>query len=130
VLFNDLVRLSGEVGRHFDAERLGGLEVDDELKFGGLNYRQVPWFLALENPPGIDAGLTIALADVGTIAYQAAGQRVFTLVGHRGDSVSRRQSDYSIALTVEERIRADQHRSGLQLHRTCKCRIDFALITR
>ena len=56
VLFNDLVRLGGEVGRHFDAERLGGFEVDDELKFGGLDYRQVPWFLALENPPGIDAG--------------------------------------------------------------------------
>jgi hypothetical protein len=38
-LFDDLVRLGGEIRRHLDAERLGGPEVDDELKFTRLHHR-------------------------------------------------------------------------------------------
>ena len=44
-----------------NAERLGGLEVDDELEFGGVHDRQVGRFLALENPSGVDAGLAIGI---------------------------------------------------------------------
>src|SRR6516162_5770358 len=40
-LFDNLVRLRGKIWWHFDAERLGGFEVDDELKFGRLHHRQV-----------------------------------------------------------------------------------------
>jgi hypothetical protein len=40
--------------------RLRGLEVEHELKFGGLHDRQVGGLLALENPSGIDASLAIA----------------------------------------------------------------------
>ena len=43
-----------------EAERLGGLEVDDHLNFGGLLHRQVGGLLALEYPAGIDADLTEA----------------------------------------------------------------------
>src|SRR5215471_20649701 len=130
MLLNDLVRLSGEIRRHLDAERLSGLEVDDKLKFGGLHHRQVAGLLTLENPPGIDAGLAIALAEIGTIAHQTARQRVFTLLVNRGNSVPRRQRDNFIALAVEEWIRDNQHRSGRQLCRSCKSGIDFTLITR
>ena len=38
----------------FEAERLSGLEVDDEFKSGGLRHRQVGWSLALENPAGVN----------------------------------------------------------------------------
>jgi hypothetical protein len=38
-LFDDLVRLGREIRRHLYAERLGGLEVDDELKFARLHHR-------------------------------------------------------------------------------------------
>ena len=44
--------------RHGEAERLGGLEVDDQLDFRGLLDRQIGWLLALENPAGVDADQT------------------------------------------------------------------------
>ena len=65
---------SGEqLGGTFEAERLGGLEVDHELELGRLHDRQVGRLLALENPAGIDAGLTIGVGDAGSVAHQAAG---------------------------------------------------------
>ena len=127
-LFDDLIRFGGEIWRDLDAKRLSGLEVDDKLKFARLNHRQVPRFLPLENPPGIDAGLVIALAEVGTIAHQTARQRVFTLLVDRGNSVPRRQSDDFVVLAAEERIASDQHRSGSQLHSCCERGIDFSFV--
>src|SRR5215212_8901416 len=41
--------------RHFKAERLGGLEVKDQLHFGDLLDWQVGRFLSLENAAGVDA---------------------------------------------------------------------------
>src|SRR5215813_11480903 len=35
---------------HREAERLGGLEIDHQLEFGGLHHRQVGGLLAFENP--------------------------------------------------------------------------------
>ena len=37
--------------RDCEAERLGGLEVDDEFQLGRLLDRQIGWFLAFENAP-------------------------------------------------------------------------------
>jgi hypothetical protein len=48
-LFNDLVGAAEEQEWHGKAERLSGLEVDDQLDLGGLSHRQVSWLLALEN---------------------------------------------------------------------------------
>ena len=41
--------------RHFEAERLSGLEIDHQLEFGGLLDRQVGRLLAFKNPAGVDA---------------------------------------------------------------------------
>jgi hypothetical protein len=129
-LLDDLVRLGGEIGWHIDAERLSGLEVNYELKFGGLHHRQVPRLFTLENPPGIDARLAIAGGEVSTIAHQATRQRMFALLVNRGNGMARYQSDYLVALAVQERIGTDQHCSGPQLRRSCKSGIDFTLIAR
>jgi len=56
-LLDDLVRFGGEIWRDLDAERLSGLEINDELEFRGLHHRQIAGLLALENPPGVDASL-------------------------------------------------------------------------
>jgi hypothetical protein len=48
-LFDDLVRLGREIRRHLDAERFGGLEIDDELELSGLHNRQVGWLGAFQD---------------------------------------------------------------------------------
>ena len=50
---------ASSVGRDVDPKRLCGLEVDDQVEFRGLNDRQVGRLLALENPAGVDASLTV-----------------------------------------------------------------------
>src|SRR6516164_2883873 len=107
-LLNDLVRLGGEIRRHLDAERLGGLEVDDELKSGRLHHRQVCRFLPLENSSGVDASLAIAVGDVSAVTHQAARQREFTPLVDGRNGVSRRQRDNFVALAIEKGIGADQ----------------------
>jgi hypothetical protein len=54
-LFDHLVGAGEQRQRHGEAERPGGLEVDDQLDLGGLLNRQVGGLLALENPAGIEA---------------------------------------------------------------------------
>src|SRR5215470_5387911 len=93
-----VVRLGGEIRRHLDAERLGGLEVDDELKSGRVHHRQVCRLLPLEDSSGVDASLAIAVADVGAVAHQAARQRVVTPLVDSRNRISRRQSDNFVAL--------------------------------
>ena len=73
---NNLVGSSQQCFRDGKAERLGGLEIDDEFEFARLHDRQIGWFFALENACGIDAKLARLMADAGTIAHQAAGQGV------------------------------------------------------
>ena len=43
----------------FEAERLGGFQVDDQFELGRLLHRQVSRLCALEDSAGIDADLTI-----------------------------------------------------------------------
>jgi hypothetical protein len=54
------------------AERLRGLEVDDQLELGRLVDRQICRLLALENPRGMDAGAAIAVREAISIAHEAA----------------------------------------------------------
>ena len=48
---------ASKVGGNREAERLGGLEVDDELELGRRLHRKIGWLLALENTAGIEASL-------------------------------------------------------------------------
>jgi hypothetical protein len=57
--FKDFVGAAGHGQRDGDAERLGGLEVQEQFNFGGLLHRQVGRILALEDAPFEDA-LTLA----------------------------------------------------------------------
>jgi hypothetical protein len=52
-LFDHLVGATGHMRRDGDAERFGGLEIDDQLHFCCTLNRQIGRFFAIENSAGI-----------------------------------------------------------------------------
>src|SRR5262249_37395617 len=60
-------------------ERLGRLLVDRQLKLRRLQNGQVGWLGALENPPDVDATLTICIRDAGAATHQATNHNIFTI---------------------------------------------------
>src|SRR5215472_18146702 len=76
--FDHLVGAGEERRRDFDAQTLGGLQIDDPFEFRRQRDWQVGWLLALENPPGVDTNLSIGLREAPTVAHQAAGRDVLT----------------------------------------------------
>ena len=59
--FKDFVGTAGQRQWDGDAERLGGLEVQEQFDLSGLLNWQVGGLLALENPSGIDAGQAVGV---------------------------------------------------------------------
>ena len=63
---------------------LAVLRLRIELEFGRqLQHRHVGRLLALENPPGVDAGLAKSVGNGWAVAHQAAGRARFALHVHR-----------------------------------------------
>src|SRR5262249_23255386 len=82
--FDHLVGAGEERRRNFEAKRPSGVEVDDQLYLGGLLDRQGGRLLAFENPPSVDAGLTLRVGDPAPVAHQAAGRGEFAKLVDRG----------------------------------------------
>ena len=76
--------------RHGDAKRLGGLEVDDQLDFGGPLDRQVGRFLTLEDATGIVANETVGVHAIASVAHHPAGESELAVLIDRGHAVSER----------------------------------------
>jgi hypothetical protein len=125
--FDHLVGARGQTRRHFKPKRLGGLQIDHELEPGRLHDRKVGGLGALENAAGVDAGLTIGVHKVSSVADQTAGRGELAQLIDRGDGVACRQRDNLIAPAAEERVGADEQCSGSELRNCRKCRIEVAL---
>src|SRR6478752_5630114 len=87
--------------RHVQAEGFNSLQIDDEIKLGRLHYRQIAWFLTLENPAGVDADLAICIPKVRAIAHQPTyGDKVAPIV-NSGNGMMSHYGDQFFTLAVE-----------------------------
>src|SRR5262245_23733385 len=69
--FDHLVDAANHRQRDGEAERLGGLHVDDELHFGRLLDRQLGGLLAFENSACIDAERAVRIQNGASVCHQA-----------------------------------------------------------
>ena len=60
-LLDHLIGAGEQRSRHVEPKRAGGLEVDDQVEFGGPLDGQLAGFFAFEDATCIDAGLTMRL---------------------------------------------------------------------
>jgi hypothetical protein len=69
------------VGRHVEAEYLGGLEVDDKLELGRRLDRQISRLLAAQDAIKVRRSASPQIGYVGAISGQSAG------VGEEGERI-------------------------------------------
>jgi hypothetical protein len=101
--------------RDAEAERLGGLHVDDELDFRRLLDRHLGGLLALENSACINTERAVRIQNGASVSHQAAsGYKIAKLVD-RGHPVADRQRGELFAAAVEQCIGADHKRAGPEL---------------
>jgi hypothetical protein len=64
-----------EMRWHVEAQRLGGLEVDDKLILRWRLHRHIGWLLALEDAIDVAGRATELIEEVASIADQAIGPK-------------------------------------------------------
>src|SRR5438270_7576002 len=101
--------------RHGEAERLGGLEVDDQLEGRRVLDRQIGGLGALEDLSRVSADQAKGRSEACSIADQAAGSGEFTPRIDRRNGMARCQRHQLLAPAAQERIRADDERGSMQL---------------
>jgi hypothetical protein len=107
-----------------ESQRLGGLEVDDQLEFSRALDWQIGRLVAFENPASVDARSTKRIRDVVAVADQAAVVEILAKSIDRRYRMARRQCNDLVASTNKESARTDDKRAGPFLHKVRKCRVD------
>src|SRR5262245_21453996 len=88
-LFDDFIGRSRESHRYVNAQRSGGLEVEDKFVFDRLHHWQFTRLLTFEDASHVDAGLPISIDDTSSIACQTASLDVLATVVHDRQLVAR-----------------------------------------
>jgi hypothetical protein len=115
-LFDQFVGAADQRQRHCDAERLGGLEIDDQLDFRSQLNRQVGGLLALKNFAGVNATLTECIVNICAVAYQAACHNSLApRIKHRHRVAPGKRYDL-IVLGVVEQIASYEKRADALLN--------------
>src|SRR5262249_20391811 len=87
---------------NLEAERFCGLEVDHQFEPSRLHDRQVGRLRALENLTGHEAGLTMGVGPVYSVAHQAPGLRQIREIGNSRHSVAGCQHGKLLEPAAEE----------------------------
>src|SRR2546429_9816533 len=100
--FDPLVGATRQRKRDSDAERLGGLEVQEQFNFRDLLDRQLARLCAFENPAGIKADLSICVRTTASVAYQTARCGKLAILENRRHCVTERQRVELCAPAIEQ----------------------------
>src|SRR6516162_1219483 len=125
---DDLVGAGEDRGRHRQAQRLGGLEIDDQLEGRRLLDRKIGGLGTFEDPPDIIAGQVIGCRKGHPVADQASVCDVFSPIVDRRNAVAQSQGYNLLAPAVEEGV-ADEERVNT-LNESGKDRVDLAVRAR
>src|SRR5262245_60139468 len=88
-----LVGAGEQCRRNVKADRLGRLQVDDELKFGGQLDRHFGWLLALEDAADVDGRLAILVLKIRSVAHQPTSFGKLAPMVQRRQRMAHRQRD-------------------------------------
>ena len=109
---------ASSVGGTVEAERLGGLEIDDQFVLGRRLHRQVGRLLALEDAIDVAGGAPVLVDEIGPIGNQAAAGDEVAFEVDRGQLVPGRQRDDQIAMNCSPT--RSPSRSGRHSERAAK----------
>src|SRR6266508_5352796 len=101
-LLNHLVRPQQDGLSYGEAERLGSLEVDHELKCGGLLDGHLRRVGALQDPVDVPGGESVQFGYVGSIGDQTASSRVFAPRRHDWQPAPRQPLAHAVPIGEEE----------------------------
>jgi hypothetical protein len=110
----------------FEAQRLRGREVEDQLVSGRQLDRQVAGLRPFENAADIEAAEATGVRGASAVAHQAAGLDELALKVARRQRMAARQRDYLPTPAVVERTSADEERASARLDDRREGGIDFA----
>jgi hypothetical protein len=83
-LFDHLVGAGKQRRLHGEAERLRGLEIDDELKSGGKLYRQIGRLRAFQNLINQSGSAFVHISQAGLVGHEATSFNSAPLPKHSG----------------------------------------------